>query len=148
MRHPYTVVDQVVQLVDEMAGGLEPGSPQRSPARRGTSNGNERGNTEQRRRRRQWLVETFRADTDVVVIELFHGPVLVPVLLGVEGAQPACRCYRCGVLLTVETVTADRIVPGIRGGTYARTNIRPACGKCNSATGGVLSGQRRREKAR
>lgn len=104
-------------------------------ARRGTTNRNERGNTAERRRRRTWLVETYRADCDLMDIGLYHGPFPVPVLLGTEGAHPACRCYRCGVLLTVDTVTVDRIKPGCQGGTYARHNIRPACGTCNSSTG-------------
>lgn len=51
---------------------------------------------------------------------------------------PACRCYRCGDLLTADTVTVDRIIPGCKGGTYRRNNIRPACGSCNSETGGSL----------
>lgn len=101
-------------------------------ATRGTTNTNARGNTEDRRRRREWLVATFRADVDVL-----HGTSTdlanaVPV--------PACRCYRCGCLLTVDTVTADRIVPGCRGGTYVRSNLRPACGPCNSEVGGGLRG--------
>jgi hypothetical protein len=62
--------------------------------------------------------------------------------------MPACRCYRCGKLLTVDTVTVDRIVPGCvktamfpNGGTYVRHNIRPACGDCNSKTGGATRRQ-------
>lgn len=105
---------------------------------RGTSNSNERGNVEDRRRRREWLVATYRADVDMITF-------------GVEGEAgsyfglgrwlrdaPACRCYRCGELLTVDTVTVDRIVPGCRGGTYRRTNIRPACSRCNSETGATV----------
>ncbi len=107
------------------------------PATRGTTNGNARGSSEDRRRRREWLVETYRADADVYpgyeFVELESG-------LRVEAAFgsgiPACRCYRCGVLLTVDTVTVDRIIPGCKGGTYRRNNIRPACGPCNSETGG------------
>jgi len=106
------------------------------PTRRGTTNGNARGGSDDRRRRREWLVATFRADRDVVTIEgLFHGPLVIDVERGTEGARPACRCYRCGALLTVDTVTVDRIKPGCQGGTYARTNSRPACGTCNSSTG-------------
>jgi hypothetical protein len=37
-------------------------------------------------------------------------------------------------------LTIDRIIPGCAGGTYARNNIRPACGPCNSETGGALRG--------
>lgn len=93
-------------------------------ARRGTTNTNVRGNTRNRRARRKWLVATYRADVDL-------------------NGQPACRCYRCGDLLTEDTVTADRIQPGCEGGTYARENTRPACAGCNSLTGGVLGAARR-----
>lgn len=113
-------------------------------ATRGTTNKNVSGNNEDRRRRRAWLVETYRADVDVVVTETDTGvmePVielaLFPVALGF--AQPACRCYRCGCLLTIDTVTVDRIIPGCYGGTYRRNNIRPACGPCNSSTGAALA---------
>lgn len=85
-------------------------------ATRGTSNANVRGNAEDRRRRREWLVTRYASD--------------------VPGC---CRCYRCGELLTVDTVTVDRIVPGCQGGTYRRDNIRPACGTCNSSTGALLA---------
>lgn len=105
------------------------------PARRGTTNGNARGGSAERARRRAWLVETYRANVDVIVVDLHHGPLTVEVVKGTEGATPACRCYRCGVLLTEDTLTVDRIKPGCRGGTYARSNIRPACGTCNSSTG-------------
>ncbi len=102
---------------------------------RGTTNGNARGGSEDRRRRREWLVQTFRADVDK---PLWFGttPGYGSIPLG-EGV-PACRCYRCGKLLTVDTVTVDRIVPGAHGGTYRRNNIRPACGGCNSATGATV----------
>jgi hypothetical protein len=109
--------------------------------RRGTTNGNARGGSGERRRRREWLVVTYRADTDVMPIEVMVadiGPltVLVPVPLGL--GELACRCYRCGALLTVVTVSADRIVPGCQGGSYRRDNIRPACELCNSITGGAV----------
>lgn len=108
------------------------------PTRRGTTNGNARGSSEDRRQRREWLVETFRADMDVVEHDL--GPYIISTPAGVmvSGVKPACRCYRCGKLLTVDTVTVDRIIPGCKGGTYRRTNIRPACGLCNSETGGSV----------
>jgi 5-methylcytosine-specific restriction endonuclease McrA len=102
---------------------------------RGTTNGNARGGSDTRRRRREWLVETYRADVDAIT-RLFDGSDP----FGRDVALPACRCYRCGVLLTVDTVTVDRIVPGCKGGTYRRSNIRPACGPCNSITGGGLRG--------
>ncbi len=108
----------------------------RPASRRGTTNGNARGGSEERRRRRIWLVETFRADRDVITIELHHGPLIIDVDPGTEGSEPACRCYRCGCLLTADTLTVDRIRPGCQGGTYRRDNIRPARGWCNSSTGG------------
>lgn len=105
----------------------------KAPARRGTTNGNARGGSDDRRRRREWLVQTYRANEDVRVLELYHGSLAVGVNIG--DGEPACRCYRCGLLLTADTLTVDRIVPGCQGGTYARSNIRPACGTCNSSTG-------------
>jgi hypothetical protein len=71
-----------------------------------------RGDSRARRNRRAWLLETFRADVDL-------------------DGEPACRCFRCGILLTIETLTVDRIEPGRDGGTYRRENIRPACQPCN-----------------
>lgn len=80
-----------------------------------------------------------------------------------------CRCYRCGVLLVnpddhpgvdlqplfrvdlpgsyselAKPLTIDRIIPGCKNGTYRRNNIRPACGGCNSETGGALATPRRK----
>lgn len=135
------------------------GYPTATVARRGTTNGNARGSSEDRRRRREWLVETYRADSDIVHIwnvergASLDGPptwisrtfrpasglIRLQESWGrVAIAFAACRCYRCGTLLTAETVTVDRIIPGCRGGTYRRDNIRPACGRCNSETGGGL----------
>ena len=126
--------------VDEIVGA----PPIVRGTRRGTTNGNARGGSDDRRRRREWLVATFRADVDVIVVPGWGGPVTVEVISGTEGSLPACRCYRCGVLLTTETVTADRIKPGCQGGTYARSNIRPCCLRCNSSTGASLGNERRR----
>lgn len=104
-------------------------------AGRGTTNGNVRGNAEDRRRRREYLVVAYRADVDLPDWHAArHGQTEVPLGAG----EPACRCYRCGTLLSVETVTVDRIIPGVLGGTYRRNNIRPACGLCNSTTGATI----------
>lgn len=92
--------------------------------RRGTTNRNDRGNTTDRRRRREWLVATFRADLDI------------------DGV-PACRCWRCGQLLTTDAVSPDRIIPGCEGGRYTRDNLRPSCAPCQSITGGKLGAERR-----
>ena len=86
------------------------------PARRGSSNQNARGNSSDRAARRRYLVRVYESDR----------------------GSGTCRCYRCGDVLTDKTVTVDRIVPGCRGGKYVRNNIRPACGDCNSETGGGL----------
>lgn len=121
---------------------------------RGTSNSNVRGNAEDRRRRREWLVETYRADHDLATWRHVHlgdersfgfpADKELPEDAGFIrwSRQIACRCYRCGRLLTVETVTVDRIIPGCYGGTYRRNNIRPACGACNSETGATLRSKR------
>lgn len=108
-------------------------------ATRGTTNRDARGGTPARRRRREWLVETFRADVDLPSFTSSN-----PQMFAVTGGMgvPACRCYRCGCLLTADTVTVDRIIPGCKGGTYRRNNIRPACGPCNSETGGALRSDR------
>jgi hypothetical protein len=125
---------------------------------RGSSNGNDRGNVEQRRRRREWLLETYAADVTLVRVEWEDGEVLydhregvewwksqinilplsnMPDVISVEEV-PTARCYRCGELLHDGTITVDRIKPGIHGGTYHRNNIRPACGKDNSSTGATV----------
>lgn len=105
---------------------------------RGTTNGNVRGSSETRRRRREWLVETYRANVNAITILGAVIPVNDTLVFVDVDPEPACRCYRCGTLLTVDTVTVDRIIPGCHGGTYRRDNIRPACGPCNSETGGAL----------
>ncbi len=83
---------------------------------RGTTNRNVRGNSADRAARRRYLLQTFESDL---------------------GAN-TCRCYRCGVVLTEDTLTVDRIVPGALGGKYRRENVRPACSGCNSETGGAV----------
>lgn len=74
-----------------------------------------RGNPEDRRRRRQWLLEEFG-----------------------NGVTAPCA-FGCGTILTEETMSVDRYpIPGAFGGTYARGNIRPACVPCNSRHGQTL----------
>lgn len=81
---------------------------------RGTTNRNARGSVYDRAARRAFLLTAF-------------------------GDGTTAPCYRCGTELTDSTITVDRIVPGRDGGTYRRANIRPACGPCNSETGGALA---------
>ena len=116
------------------------------PVHRGTTNGNDRGSSYARAARRKWLVETYRADADLSSFEISVHPWQPPhrVQCPLGSGEPACRCYRCGTLLSEDTVTVDRIIPGALGGTYRRNNIRPACGTCNSSTGGALGNSRRK----
>lgn len=91
---------------------------------RGTTNRNARGGSPARRARRIWLVSEKAG-------------------FGGDGEKVPCA-FGCGAILTVETVTADRHpIAGIDGGTYKRSNIRPACIRCNSADGGHLAARRR-----
>jgi hypothetical protein len=79
---------------------------------RGTSNKNVSGNAEDRRRRKQWLLDVF-GDGATVWCAIKSGPW-------------------CEGLLTFATVTADRILPGWQGGTYRRENLQPGCQSCQS----------------
>lgn len=95
--------------------------------RRGTTNGNVRGNSVGRRRRRQWLLDTF------------GDGVTALCALAVPG--------RCLGQVDIDTMTVDRIVPGAAGGTYVRGNIQPACAPCNQYTGGKLGYERKVARA-
>jgi hypothetical protein len=84
-----------------------------------------------RREMRAWLVENFRAEVDLLPPRGSGFPTEVPVGQGLA----ATRCCRCHKLLDLNTVTVDRIIPGLYGGKYTRHNIQPACKPCNSAMG-------------
>jgi len=62
-----------------------------------------RGSAVARRKRKQWLLDTF-------------------------GWGSGVKCWYCPKVLTLKTVTQDRIVPG---GPYRRSNLLPACLDCN-----------------
>ena len=92
---------------------------------RGTSNTNSRGSAHERRKRKCWTLSWF-------------------------GDGISCLCFLCGRVLLYSTLQIDRIIPEILGGTYARGNIRPACGECNRHAGNLVKrwlreGVRRRE---
>lgn len=71
-----------------------------------------RGNAEDRRRRKLYLLNTY-------------------------GDGNTAPCAFCRAPLTFDSVTVDRFpIPGHKGGRYTRDNIRPACGSCNSEDGG------------
>lgn len=120
---------------------------------RGSSNRNKRGSSETRRRRKEWLVDTYRADVDAVVVprvQVYNNdpPVEVVAEVPLGAGVRACRCYRCGRLLVRDTLTVDRIIPGCKGGTYRRNNIRPACALHNSETGGALANGKEHKAAK
>lgn len=76
-----------------------------------------RGNNKARRRRKEWLLETFDP----------------------ELGNDLVRCHlvisdRCLGLLDYSTLTVDRIVPG---SSYRRGGIRPACAPCQNRQGGL-----------
>lgn len=134
-------------------------------SRRGTSNGNCRGNWLARKARRARLMERYASDRAVLRVTQLIEDVEqvwdfdVDVKLADNTAQwyrdhgcyvtsveilPTVRCYRCGGVLTEDRLTIDRIKPGVDGGSYADENIRPACGCCNSSTGALLGHARRK----
>lgn len=90
---------------------------------RGTTNRNARGSTYDRAARRAFLLAEF-------------------------GDGEKAPCYRCGAVLNDKTITVDRKIPGCKGGTYRRDNIRPACALCNSETGGALAHRSRKRPHR
>lgn len=125
-------------------------------ATRGTTNGNARGSSYSRARRRAWLLATYAANVQVIqwrTPESASVRLYSPTSVDDQATQvtylegvglefqvlATCRCFRCGCLLVDGTLTVDRIIPGRDGGTYRRNNIRPACGGCNSETGGALA---------
>jgi hypothetical protein len=91
--------------------------------RRGTTNRNDRGSAAGRRARKQWLLDTFG-----------------------DGVTAPCQSpvhhEDCPGELVLATLSVDRITAKLDGGTYARDNIRPAFGLCNSLHGGLLRAER------
>lgn len=89
---------------------------------RGTTNQNARGNSADRRRRRQWLLDEYGNGTTVV-------------------------CSMCPTVLDINSVSVDCWpIPRCDGGTYAKNNTRPACGPCQSRQGGLMAQARRRAR--
>lgn len=80
---------------------------------RGNGGPDLRGNSKDRKRRKEWLLTEFG-----------------------DGTTCECAFPDCNETLTYETVTADRYpISGKEGGRYVRGNIRPACIGCNAADG-------------
>jgi hypothetical protein len=84
---------------------------------RGTTNRNVRGSSYTRRARKIWLLSAAA---------------------GFGGDGTTVPCYRCTAVLTLDTITVDRRLAGILGGTYERSNIRPSCVRCNSISGNEI----------
>lgn len=88
----------------------------RPSSRRSTSNGNSTGNSEDRRRRREWMWREF-------------------------SKRGRIRCHWCPRWMTKREFQVDRHpVCGHSGGRYVRGNIVPACpkyngGRCNRTCG-------------
>ena len=101
-----------------------------------------RGNTTDRQRRKEWLLATYRANVDYAPGYTDDLPPEWSAAVFGTGL-PACRCYRCGKLLTIDTMTVDRIIPGCQGGTYRRNNIRPSCADCANKQGAELRAENR-----
>jgi hypothetical protein len=92
----------------------------RPPRARGTTNRNARGSAEARRRRKRWLLTQFG-----------------------DGVTAPCFMAGCTAVLTFDTITVDRIILGINGGSYRRSNIRPACASHNASEGSKAMHARR-----
>lgn len=72
------------------------------------------------------FVLAFRADLDLLVIEVGGKPMEVAVERGTPGAEPACRCFRCGALLSARGVRM------YQEGDF----IRPSCVPCGRVSMG------------
>ena len=72
-----------------------------------------KGSSYSRRARKQWMLSPEAG-------------------FGGNGETVPCA-FHPDELLTYSTVTADRIIPGEHGGTYRRSNLRPACLSGNSS---------------
>ena len=67
---------------------------------------NARGNSTDRRRRKEWMLAHF-------------------------GNGRIAHCWECRTPVNYDTMVVDRIKPGKDGGRYVRGNIRPQCFPCS-----------------
>jgi hypothetical protein len=81
-------------------------------------NGNQRGNTYDRRVRKQWLLTKF-------------------------GDGEKAPCHECAAMVTITTIVVDRITPYVDGGTYRRNNIRVHCHDCSNKQGPMIRSARK-----
>lgn len=80
----------------------------------GRCNTNERGNAAQRRARKRWLISSAA---------------------GWGGDGETVPCHECLVVLWIEDLYCDRILPAELGGRYTRDNIAPHCMLCSCRQG-------------
>lgn len=90
-------------------------------------NGNKRGSSRDRRARKLWLVSEES---------------------GWGGDGETVPCWECNVLLEVEDIFADRIIPCIDGGRYTRDNIAPHCELCSHKQGQRIMRERMAQKSK
>lgn len=77
----------------------------------GRLNGDKRGNAQQRRARRFWMLSPEA---------------------GFGGNGEKVPCVHCGAMLAYDEIDVDRIVPG---GSYRRDNVQPSCAFDNRSRG-------------
>jgi hypothetical protein len=100
--------------IDDAVAALDADLPRPKGQRTDNGHSNGRGSASARRARKLKLIRVYG-----------------------DGTYVACyNAAECGrEQLTVETVTVDRILRGVDGGTYRWDNIRPACLPCNATDG-------------
>lgn len=76
--------------------------------------GDPRGSAAQRRARKVWLLSPAA---------------------GWGGDGETVPCWECDVLLEIDDVFADRIIPGEDGGRYVKANVAPHCSLCSGRQG-------------
>lgn len=86
----------------------------RTKAQRGRSNRNERGSAAQRRVRKQAVLDR-------------------------DGNGAWALCVTCPTVVDLGSMTLDRIIPGMFGGTYALDNVRPQCERCSRRQGAFMT---------
>jgi len=86
----------------------------RTKAERGRSNQNERGSAAQRRIRKQAVLDR-------------------------DGNGEWALCVTCPTVVDLDSMTLDRIIPGMFGGTYVLDNVQAQCERCSRRQGAYLT---------
>ena len=88
------------------------------PKEQKRAGGEKRGNTEDRRRSRAYLLSPDS---------------------GYGGDGNSVPCVHCSTPVTNQTIERDRKIPGSLGGRYTKDNVQPSCRGCNQARGDDMS---------